>query len=372
VVSRLRALFTSIRRSEKPPPGSGRRLLSFRSCVRLATPARPQRDAPKPRIDVPPTLRENANQSQRPLDDAEPRRVRRRGWAAAVVAARADRAEQRRRARATPAAAARMERHRRDWLRAYGSLETPPMPGPPDLARELWILVQLLVTDATGERVRWAARGLQLDGYSEAAGAGLAAATVPLGDGTHRYSLRGTGADARRARRVFAILWLLCQLERAGVVRGVSVCTLLRMVRDVDDGDPHCRLCGHAHPSRSAWNHRGPDATLETGDVGYGVALELAGAITRHQWRTPAQIAQHCEPWEIGDSGYPTNEYYIVGRDRVGRAADGGQLAPALIVQYAVLRDLAEAALDDTLPFVRAPYGSTAARRATQHAQAPP
>lgn len=265
-----------------------------------------------------------------------------------------------------------MARHRRDYLTQHGDLEGPELPGPPDLARRLWVEGQLLVTDATGERHRWAVRGLQAEGRAEAAGAGWAAAVVPLGDGTHRYTLAGTSREARRARRVFALCWLLCQLERAGVVRGVSLCTLLRMVRDVDNGDPYCRACGWHHPSRSAWNHRGLDDSLETGDIGYGVALLQAGAIRRHQWRTPGQIAKHCEAWEIGDSGYPCNEYEIVGRDRAGRVADGGHLPPALVVQYAVLRDIADAALDDTRPFVRAPYGTVAALRATQHAQAPP
>jgi hypothetical protein len=238
--------------------------------------------------------------------------------------------------------------------------------------RTLWIAVQLLVCDTTGERIRWTVRQMSAAGYAEAAGAAWAAATVPLGDGTHRYTVEGTSRAARRARRVFALGWLQCQLERAGVVRGVSVCLLMRMVRDVDDGDEYCRACSHHHPSRSAWNHRGPDDTLETGDIGYGVALEAAGAIERHQWRTPAQIARHCEPWEIGDSGYPTATYKIVGRDRAGRVVEGGDVPPALIVQYALLRDLADAAGDDTRPHVRAPYGSTAARRAAQRAQAPP
>jgi hypothetical protein len=176
---------------------------------------------------------------------------------------------------------------------------------------------------------------------------------------------------------VFAIVWLLCQLERAGVVRGVSLCVFARMIRDVDDGDPYCRACGHWHPSRSAFNHRGADDSLATGDLGYFVALEQAGALTRHQWRTAAQIARYCEPWEIGDSGYPCNEYHLAGRDRAGRVADAarlapGSVAPALVVLYAMLRDLAHDACDDSRPFVRCAYGTVAALRAQQHAQAPP
>jgi hypothetical protein len=265
-----------------------------------------------------------------------------------------------------------MARRRRSYLTQYGGLEAPLLPRPPDLARELWIGAQLIVSDPSTDRPTWALRDLQASGYAEAAGAIWTAAVVPLGDGTYRYPLEGTGLAPRRARRVIACGWLVCRLERAGVTRGVSVCTLLRMIRDVDDGDPYCRDCGHHHPSRSAWNHRGGSGTLETGDLGYGVALELAGAITRHQWRTPAQIARHCEPWEIGDSGYPTNEYWVVGRDACGSVVDAPGLPPALIIQYAVLRDRLEAALDDTIPFVRAPYGTVAALRAMQHAQAPP
>jgi hypothetical protein len=198
-----------------------------------------------------------------------------------------------------------------------------------------------------------------------------------MGDGTRRYDLRGSGRDARRARRVFALGWLLCQLERAGVVRGVSLCVLARMIRDVDGGDPYCRDCGHWHPSRSAMNHRGADDSLETGDIGYLVALEQAGALTRHQWRTAAQIARHCEPWEIGDSGYPCNEYHLVGRDAAGRIADAARVAPgsvppALVVQYAILRDLAHDACDDSRPYVRCAYGTVAAMRAQQHGLEPP
>jgi hypothetical protein len=317
-------------------------------------------------------LGENENEGQLHFAELVPRRDRRRADRDAARADQAARAAARRQARPPEAAAARLDRRRKDWLRVHGDLDAPPLPLPPDLRRELWIGSQLNLTDPTGEQIRWRVRAMSADGRAEIAGASWYAAVVPLGDGTHRYTVVGTDRAALRARRTFTLGWLQSELERAGVVRGVSLCTLLRMIRDVNNGDPYCRRCQHHHPSRSAWNHRGPDATLETGDIGYGVALELAGAIVRHQWRTPAQIARHCEPWEIGDSGYPTATYQIVGRDRAGRAVEGGRLPPALIVQYAMLRDVAAAACDDTLPFVRAPYGSTAARRAQQHAQAPP
>ena len=310
-------------------------------------------------------------------DGAAPSRRVRRGARAAARATerevRADRARRRTRARPTEVIAKRLARQKRDLLTECGDLPTPPMPLlPPDLSRKLWIACQLLVTDTTAERLRWAARDMRDDGYGESAGAAWRAATVPLGDGTHRFSPRGTSEGSLRARRIFTANWALTQLERGGVVRGASVCVIMRLVRDVEDGDPYCDDCGWYHPSKSAWNHRGGDGTLETGDIGYVVALELAGAITRHQWRTPAQIARHCEPWEVGDSGYPTNEYWIVGRDAVGSEADSGNLPPALIVRYAYLRDQVDDVLNDDLPFVRSEYGSLAARRAVQRAQAPP
>ena len=297
--------------------------------------------------------------------------MRRGARAAARAAAQAERAQKRRKVFGSAAAASRRERRRQDYLIRHGGLDAPLLPCRPDLAREIWLGMQLIVCDMSAERGRWSLGCMAADGHAELAGATWRAAVVPLGDGTHRFDPRGSGDGARRARRVIALGWGMYRLARAGVLRGVSVCVLMRMIRDVDDGDPYCRDCGHHHPSRSAWNHRGGDGTLETGDVGYGVALELAGAITRHQWRTPAQIAAHCEAWEIGDSGYPCNEYWIVGRDRAGRAADG-PLPPALIVEYAYLRDLVDDALDDERPFVRAPYGTVAALRAQLHAQAPP
>ena len=316
-------------------------------------------------------LGENESADQ-PQNAVGPRRVRRGARAAARAAAQAERAIKRRRAFGSAAAASRRDRRRRDYLTRHGGLDAPPLPVPPDLEREIWLGMQLIITDTSAERGRWSLGCMAAAGYAELAGATWHAAVVPLGDGTHRYDPRGTGAAARRARRVIALGWGLHRLERAGVVRGVGVCVLMRMIRDVEDGDPYCRDCGHHHPSRSAWNHCDADGSLETGVIGYGVALELAGAITRHQWRTPAQIAAHCEAWEIGDSGYPTNEYWIVGRDRAGRAADGLNVPPALVVHYAMLRDLVDAALDVELPFVRAPYGTVAALRAMQHAQAPP
>jgi hypothetical protein len=189
---------------------------------------------------------------------------------------------------------------------------------------------------------------MRASGYAEVVSG--AAAVAAMGDGTYRRSLHGAKASLY-ARRVIAIAWLLCRLERAGVVRGVSVCTFLRMIRDVNDGDVYCPDCGHHHPHRSRWNNHHPDATLPHGPtVVYILALELAGAVQRHQWRTEGQIKQHCEPWEIGDSGYPTNEYYLVGRDHVGHV-DDRDLTPALIVEYARLRDVAADAVDETLPF---------------------
>lgn len=268
-----------------------------------------------------------------------------------------------------------MERHRRGWLKAYGDMEPPPLPGPPDLARRLWIRSQLMLGDPSSDWVTAQLNQLIAQGYGEVAGAGWIGAVVPLGDGTYRYTIRGTGRKALRARRILTVVWIMCELEKAGIVRGVSVCTIMRMIRDVHDGDPYCRECGHHHPSRSAANHRGRGGTLETGDVGYFVALELAGAIHRHQWRTPEQIAENCEPWEIGDSGYPCNEYRLCGRGRTGRTADSGHIAPALIVRYAMLRDVADDAVDGTRIHVLAPYGwitAQRAQRAEQHVQAPP
>lgn len=237
----------------------------------------------------------------------------------------------------------RLEQDRKHYVRRFGSVEPPESEDPRiKIPRELFRTVQLLIFDTSGLRARL---GLQRMRHREFAASTFHAAVVPLGDGTCRQTVAGTSPGALRARRIVALGVILDELatstyNRPGVVgltRGVGVCLLLRMIRDVSsDSEPVCPQCKHRHPSRSAFHHRGPDDSNETGDVGYIVALEQAGALARFQHRHPAKIPARCKSWEIGTSGYPYSWYFIFGR------TNHRDLPVGDIIHFSALRDRAD------------------------------
>jgi len=274
----------------------------------------------------------------------------------------------------------KLEKQRREFLKQHGDKEAPEPADPANsrlrCVRQLWIDVQLLLRDRSGLRARLTLSRMR---SRELAGGALRAAVVPLSDGTCRYNFVGSRPDALRARRIVALALIFDSILHpifnrpgvVGMVRGVGVCFLLRMIGDVDsDSEPLCRECGHRHPSRSAFNHRGADDSLETGDVGYAVALELTGALQRFQHRNPYKIQAKCKPWEIGTSSYPCNWYFVAGH------TFHPQLRAVDILWFAAMRDEADSVWDAFFVRLTVRERRAAARIAAadggEHVVAPP
>jgi hypothetical protein len=197
--------------------------------------------------------------------------------------------------------------HRQRFLRRHGGQEAPPT-----IPREVWVQAQLIVSDGTG---RMARQCLEQEKNKVWAGAARNAALAPLQDGVTRYDWTDT-----RARQILGVGYVLRSCARVVgdryrkgwglMTRGLNRCALLLAVRDPNGGDPLCKRCGHHHPSFSALSgrHR-KDATLQTGQVGWLVALEEAGAIERQQFKHPEAIERCCQEWELGEAGYPCTWY---------------------------------------------------------------
>jgi hypothetical protein len=171
-----------------------------------------------------------------------------------------------------------------------------------------------LLVDGSGKFARSVLRAMPNKVF---AGAIRDAALAPQpGDAGPRYDWTD-----RRARYVLAVAYAINALayatNRPGwsrLCRGLSRHALLAMLRDPHGAtrEPLCDDCGKRHPSMSALSGRHRDgATLESGQIGWLRALEEAGAISVQQFKAPDTIARHCAAWEIGESGYPINWYWV-------------------------------------------------------------
>jgi hypothetical protein len=232
------------------------------------------------------------------------------------------------------------ERFRTKWLKKHGGEEAPPT-----IPRWVWLMAQFILADATGKIARWY---LLEEKNRVFAGAVRNAALVPLPDGTTRYSWRD-----KRARTVLAIGMTIKACSRVTkrkgpwslLTRGVNRCGLLLVVRDVTGGDQLCKTCGNHHPSVAALSgiHE-KHATAQTGQVGWLVALEEASAIYREQFKDPDTIKKCCQPWEVGERGYPVNWYWMPGA-----LTDPASLTVEQVTRYRALHELGCDAPDEEI-----------------------
>lgn len=228
------------------------------------------------------------------------------------------------------------DRKARDWqarFRARYVREHPGQSPPPCVPRHVWLTISCLLAEGSGKYARAVLRQISNKVF---AGAVRDAALAPLpGDAGFRYDW-----SDKRARYVLAIAYAIhaCshQTNRrgwSGLCRGLSRHALLTLVRDPfrASREPWCDECKGRHPSFSALSgtHRA-DATLDTGQIGWLRALEEAGAISRQQFKAPDTIAAMCQPWEIGERGYPINWYWLPSALPVGRSATELAIAHAL------------------------------------------
>jgi hypothetical protein len=304
-----------------------RALLLDPSVAELGETSEPPRTGPAPT----PTPRPSSRRRRRQLP---------------IASRRAQRQESRKqREKRAARNAEHVDRQRAKFLKRYGSYELPKRRDNdrPIIPRELWIRSQLIVDDK-----RTAEFFLSECANDLLIGAIRNAARVPLADGTTRY----TFAD-RRARVIVALglaLWELGtetkHLEFSRLTRGVNRCALLLLVRDPHGQDPFCTHCDNTHPSVAALTgiHRA-DGTLETGQIGWLRALEDAGAIERYQIRNPEAIRRCCQPWELGDRGYPCAWYWSLGM-----LHDPDCFTDAELARFELLRELAMHLFDDETP----------------------
>jgi hypothetical protein len=211
--------------------------------------------------------------------------------------------------------------------------EHPGQSPPPCIPRAVWLTVACLMVDGSGKYARGVLRRMRNLVF---AGAVRDAALAPLpGDNGTRYDWTD-----RRARYVLAVGYAIYSMAYttrrvgwSGLCRGLSRHALLTLVKDPFRGtrEPWCDECKSRHPSYSALSgtHRA-DATLDTGQIGWLRALEEAGAISRQQFKAPDTIAAMCQPWEIGEKGYPINWYWVRSALPVGLTREELAYAQAL------------------------------------------
>ncbi len=191
--------------------------------------------------------------------------------------------------------------------RMAGTLPDEP---PPELRRliprRIWIMCREILADASGRAARiWFRRARN----KVAIGLLRIAALVPGSEGT-RY----TWADWRArciAALGLALLELAAPTIRKGawstVVRGVTRSALAALLANPWEPDRT------PHVNTIAGTHR-VGATLESGQVGYLRALELAGFCYPQQ--LPANQVQGFERWKVrkGDEleTYASNRYWVI------------------------------------------------------------
>jgi hypothetical protein len=65
-------------------------------------------------------------------------------------------------------------------------------------------------------------------------------------------------------------------------------------------------------PSNSVLSHVfRPGGCVATGECGWLRALVECGALYIESFKSPATIAELCEPWELGEAGYPCSWYWL-------------------------------------------------------------
>jgi hypothetical protein len=228
---------------------------------------------------------------------------------------------------------ARSDRKAAEWERRYRERyerEHPGQSAPPCVPRHVWLTVACLLVDGSGKFARSVLRRFSNKVF---AGAVRDAALAPLsGDRGDRYDWTD-----KRARYVLAVGYAIysCAYQTnrrgwSGLCRGLSGHALLTLVRDPfrASREPLCDKCTKKygtptrHPSHSALSgtHRA-DASLETGQIGWLRALEQAGAVSIQQFKDPTTIAEMCQPWEIGERGYPINWYWLPSAVPIGMSA---------------------------------------------------
>lgn len=169
------------------------------------------------------------------------------------------------------------------------------------IPRHVWLMCWDILADPSGRSARiW----LRRERNKIAVGCIRLAALACDGAGDGRY----TWTD-ERARRICALGLALCALaiptRRRGpwqsIVRAIPRGALLALLASPWETDRKPSMTG------LVGTHR-PGATMESGQVGYLLALELAGLCYAQQ--LPAsQVAAHERCWP---SGYASNRYWIV------------------------------------------------------------